>query len=527
MVLRANKRKICRKASCHKGQRGQKETNLMIRKRKKDLKLKNKRESDSSINKASRLSDFKHVLLCANPAEQDIIEATRGIRQLSAPGNEMQVRWIVDAEIIPLLVRILNSSSHRSSAALIYEAEWALSNIAYEKCAYDVANSGAIRPLVQLLRHNDAKVQEQSAWCLGNIAGEGQNLREQILNESGLHSLMVSLVNAKHMTHLGSVIFAIANLCNGIPASYASLTADLFHRLLFLLDRPIDEEISGDVLWAISYILDGDKNQFESVITNNLLDKLINFLENDVKCKEPIVQVLVNFVSGSDSRTQIVCDSGILDRLPGLLSDKPKGVRKISSCLASHIACGSHEQITQLVKKKRILHQLIEIARDDYWIVRREALCALANICEGGNRTHILSLVRAKGFEPLIVALDMKNIDIALLIAVLNAIENIFEADEQHLCLFAENKGIDYLEELQKHDSFEVYEKAVFLIEEYLGVEEDENTAPAKNGSDYFSFGPRVKGLPDPEKLFHNSVQNQLPEKGTPVFRRVSTNPSL
>jgi len=532
-VLKANERKICRKAQ-HKGHRlFRKETTLMIRKQKNDLKLKKRRDT-SSLKNISRVSDFKAVLLSTNPTEQDAIAAMRDIRQLSSDGNDLHINEIVNAGLIFLLVQILNCSVYQNSN-LIYETAWALSNIAATDYATHVANAGAIKPLVRLLLHTNAKVREQSAWCLGNIAGQGHNLRDQILNESILQqSLLANLVHPNNMSLLGTIVFTISNLCKGNPSPFTTLTNDFVYPLVALLDKPITEEITMDVLWAISYLSNGDGQQIGFVIASGVLSKLIKFIANKFKCKMPIIQILGNLASGSDSQTQVVLDSGILNHLAGLLSSKSTGVRKYSSLLAANIACGNHEQITTLVERRRILRQLIVIATHDRWDVREEALWTLAHICTSGTRAHILSLVRAKGFEPLIGVLALENSNIALLVIVLDAIKNIFEADGQHLCLFEQYKGIDYLEELQKHPSGIVFDRVVYLIENFygveevgveeVGVEEGENLAPEQNASCHFSFGFAERAHLSPKNLFTNNQKNEFPKEQSSFFGRISTN---
>jgi HEAT repeat protein len=96
---------------------------------------------------------------------------------------------LIDGGVVPLLVRNLSTSSHTSSTTLIFESAWALTNIASTNCTTDVVDAGCIKPLVNLLVHEDANVREQSAWCLGNIAGEGPDLRDQVLQENAIESL--------------------------------------------------------------------------------------------------------------------------------------------------------------------------------------------------------------------------------------------------------------------------------------------------------------------------------------------------
>jgi len=205
----------------------------------------------------------------------------------------------------------------------------------------------------------------------------------------------------------------------------------------------------------------------------------------------------------------------MLNQLSKLLGSKSKEIRKESSRLASNIACGNHDQITKLVRRKKILYQIIENATHDRWDVRHEALWALANICTNGNQTHVLSLVRAGGFESLIAVLALENANIPLLVAVLSATKSIFEAHHpHHLTLFEECNGIEYLEALQNHKSEIIYEQVVALIQNYFGVEDEEveNLSPGENASCLYSFGFVERRSPSP-KHFHRLFPSNAGEK--------------
>jgi importin subunit alpha-1 len=56
---------------------------------------------------------------------------------------------------------------------LQFEASWALTNIASTEHTSVLINYGAVPHLVKLLTSPIPEVREQSAWCLGNIAGYG------------------------------------------------------------------------------------------------------------------------------------------------------------------------------------------------------------------------------------------------------------------------------------------------------------------------------------------------------------------
>lgn len=510
------------------GRRRRADTTLKIRKQKKEQQLKKKRadalptSTDTTSNLQPNTSEFsngteskptiadaprfKAIIIDPSASEKALVEATKGFRRILSVEKNIPAQELVDCGIVPYLVRNLSASS----TSLVFESAWALTNIASTECTIDVVKAGCVKPLVQLLLHADANIREQAAWCLGNIAGEGPDFRDMVLQESALDSLVINVMNAHNMSLLENVVWTISNLCRGTPSPPKETTAPVIFPLVSLLDKPISEAAKVDILWALSYLSDGNEQKIELVLGTGVALKLVNLLQEGslkVKCTTPIVRMLGNFVSGSDNQTQVVIESGIIDLLPGLLGSRSKTIRKESSWLTSNIACGNHQQITMLMKNTQALKQIIINAKNDTWEVRKEALWTLAHICTSGAPMHTESLVETGGLEPLISVLAVENIDPSLLVAILDAIRKVLEVDEsssfpkKYDQLIDECNGIEYLEELQTHPSEIVYEKVVGLIEDYFGVDDegDENLAPELNESGTFGFG-----LASPKQLFAN-----------------------
>jgi len=543
------------------GRRRRADTTLKIRKQKKEQQLKKKRAGllsapvdtafTSSLNQQPdnvglssgkdakpTIADaprLKAMLISPVASEETLVEATRGFRRILSVEKNIPARELIDMGIVPYLVQNLSVSSQTSSTSLIFESAWALTNIASTECTMDVVNAGCIKPLIQLLLHADANVREQSAWCLGNIAGEGPGFRDLVLAESALEPLTMNLVQPENMSLLENVVWTISNLCRGTPSPPKELTAPIIFPLVSLLGQPISDGAKVDILWALSYLSDGDEDKIELVLSSGVASKLNCLLQDGnmkAKCKTPIVRILGNFVSGNDGQTQAVIDAGILTNLAGLLGSQSKSIRKESSWLASNIACGNHEQITMLMKKTKILKLIIKNAKHDCWEVRKEALWALAHMGTSGNHTHVISLVDAGGLEPLVKVLALENCEPSLLVAILDALRKVMEvgeafANQSYEQLIDEFNGIEYLEELQTHPSEIVYEKVVSLIEDYFGVAEegdDENLAPETNESGTFGFG-FAPGLASPKQLFasFNTTENSSAKEAFP-FGSVSTN---
>ena len=209
------------------GRRRRADTTLKIRKQKKEQQLKKKRadalsahqstasssDSKQHLDKAD-LSDgkdakptiadaprFKEMLISAVASEKNLVEATRGFRRILSVEKNIPAQELIKIGIVPYLVRNLSVRGRASSSSLIFESAWALTNIASTEYTMEVVNAGCIKPLVELLLHADANIREQAAWCLGNIAGEGPELRDLVLRESALEPLYV--------LHFNQVVFSI------------------------------------------------------------------------------------------------------------------------------------------------------------------------------------------------------------------------------------------------------------------------------------------------------------------------------
>ena len=186
------------------GRRRREETTRQIRKNKREENLRKRRQatninavpsitpssSDLSQRKLGSISDIPELTtILNNPAstEQQLAEATRGFRRMLSVERDPPVDAVLNAGVMPRLVH--NLTADPTAHVLIFESAWALTNIASTSRTSVVVESGAVRPLIALLKHDNADVREQSAWCLGNIAGDNKDFRDHLLGEGILQPM--------------------------------------------------------------------------------------------------------------------------------------------------------------------------------------------------------------------------------------------------------------------------------------------------------------------------------------------------
>jgi len=220
----------------------------------------------------------------------------------------------------------------------------------------------------------------------------------------------------------------------------------------------------------------------------------------------PALRTLGNIVSGNDSQTQAVVDSGVLSAIVPVLSHQKKNIRKEACWMLSNIAAGSIHQITQLISTSELLPKVLQqLSLTTEWDVRKEAAWVISNIATGGKAAHVAHLVEQGAIQPLCDLLDVNEVRIVLL--AMEAMEAILKQGgdiSDYTQLIDDAGGLDKLENLQEHENTEIYEKAVKIIETHFGTEDDENAtenvAPVVfgntfGGSNTFSFGDPAKGF--------------------------------
>jgi len=96
-------------------------------------------------------------------------------------------------------------------------------------------------------------------------------------------------------------------------------------------------------------------------------------------------------VTGNDSQTQKMIDSGTLVALPKLLESSKDALRKEACWTISNITAGSVHQI-QSVINAQLIPPLIKILSYDEFKTKKEAAWAISNATSGGNKEQIMSL---------------------------------------------------------------------------------------------------------------------------------------
>jgi importin subunit alpha-1 len=359
--------------------------------------------------------------------------------------------------------------------------------------------SGAVPIFCRLLMSPNDDVREQAVWALGNIAGDSPHCRNLVLGVGAMQPLLSQLHQNSKISMLRNATWTLSNFCRGKPQPQFDLVRPALPTLAQLIFSP-DEEVLTDACWALSYLSDGPNEKIQAVIEAGVCRRLVELLLHpSASVQTPALRTVGNIVTGDDIQTQHVINFNVLPCLLSLLSSPKKGIRKEACWTISNITAGRKDQI-QSVIDNNIIPPLIQLLQNDEFDIRKESAWAISNATSGGTSNQIKFLVQQGCIRPLCDLLSVA--DSKIVTVALEGLENILKVGNsdatstnthnQMATFIAEAEGLAKIEQLQQHDTNEIYEKAVKILETYFGVEEESDATLAPGMSDngnQFAFG--------------------------------------
>lgn len=483
------------------------EVNVELRKMKKDESLSKRRNvidefddpasPQSPQNKSGGLSINEIAAGIHSPDPHVQLIAAQNARKILSREKSPPIDAMIETGVVPILVHFL---TREENVPLQFEACWALTNIASGNGAQTrtVVEAGAVPIFVHLLSSPHANVAEQAVWALGNIAGDGPELRDLVIRHNVIPPLQALLTPEISPVCRRNITWTLSNLCrNKNPPPPFEAIKQLLPTFAELISHS-DEEVVTDALWAISYLTDGCNEKIQEVINAGVVPRLCELLEvRKVSIITPALRAVGNIVTGDEEQTQTVLDAGAAQTLRYLLRHEKTNIVKEACWTVSNITAGSPNQI-QTVIDAGLMGLIIDVLNEGEYKCQKEANWAVCNFTSGGTIEQIIFLVRAGVIPPLCNLLSVK--DAKALTVSLDAIANILGAATkvgaiESVCCFIEQcGGLDKIENLQHHENPEVYKAAFTIIDTYFSFEEgDEEIQPEvdENGAYEFS-GPNA-----------------------------------
>jgi hypothetical protein len=329
----------------------------------------------------------------------------------------------LDTSSIPQLIRALRSPllrhQHRDHTACI------------------VNTPGLISSFVRLLDSADHNVCEQTAWALGNIAGDSPIHRDLLL-ERGVLTQLAHIPGrlddgGTPLTLRRNMTWTISNFCRGKPPPPLSTVASVLPYLIAMIQYP-DSEVVADAMWSLSYISDvGTNDRIAAVLAHGALPGIVHHLSSDAgqRIETPALRCLGNIVRGDEHQTTLAIEHGAITVLCAMLRaqvrDPRAGTKKEILTALSDIAAGNEQQINALLQAG--VFDLISdyIAIDDQSI-HKEAQWTIANALQGASLADVHAIIGSPSFRALLNAASSHRIRLAGVEGIETALEHGFDA---------------------------------------------------------------------------------------------------
>ncbi|KAK7363257.1 hypothetical protein VNO77_05391 [Canavalia gladiata] len=414
------------------------------------------------------------------------LKAATYLRKIVSQGFRVPIDIIVR---VGLVHRILEFLGRRDERQLQFEAAWILTNVA-SGTSQDtklLVDLGAIPLFVQLLSSKTFDIVEQAVWALGNIAGDSPGYRDIVLDHGALKPLLSQLPSLSRLPSkrttivvdlelpmLRTAVWTLSNFCHGKPGVEFEKVKPALPVLQQLINLT-DEQILTDACWALSYLSDGSILKIEAIVELGLCPRLVKLLGHRSEAIiVPAIRTLGNIVAGNDTLTQLVIDNQVLSRLyPLLTQNDSKIILKEACWIISNITAGNRTQKQAVIEANLIL-PLVNLLHSAKFDVKKEAAWAISNATFAGSHEQIRKLAKEGCIQPLCDLLTCP--DPKIVVVCLEGLEKIMfvgEADKENhgVNIFSHMVylcgGLRKIEVLQTHESIEVYQKCVSILERF------------------------------------------------------------
>jgi len=175
------------------------------------------------VPQLDRLAEYVEALQSTSDPVKHI-ESARLIRKLLSNETQPPIQEVIDCGIIQRLIYLMQYSP---SPVVTFECAWSLTNLASGSREHTATliKFDVIPALINVLKRSESivEIKEQALWCLGNIAGDSPQCRDEVLQHDLLKHLL-PLIRPYRLLIAREPIYAVKH--NTVPQEIEKKTDD-------------------------------------------------------------------------------------------------------------------------------------------------------------------------------------------------------------------------------------------------------------------------------------------------------------
>nr|XP_022341798.1 importin subunit alpha-2-like [Crassostrea virginica] len=449
-----------------------KEEELAIRKDRKEKLLSSKRFRFLDGEELGDEISHKEVASAVQSLQKtgrQRLENLRTLRQAFSQGTAFIDTFFKVDNALNLLVSIYTGNDLEQQL----EAAWCITNISAGSTDHSLAICKQVAPyLVTYLSCGVPQLQDQSAWTLGNLAGDSAECRK-LLQAQGIIAPLVQLLQSPHASVVQSAAFALSNLAKESTDTcremiQCAVIPSLLNHLVYSKENV---SVLSEVSWVLTYLATNElfleDLSAQGVITKivSLLVSLSDILPHEAQVVTPMLRCLGNICSGPDKFTlEAKQNAELLPSLSKYLTSDLRHVRKETLWVLSNMT-GDLDVCKEVAFGPILSHVLEQVPAA--FDIKSEALYLLCNLaCHGEDIcTRLVDSGMLQCVVPVLKSHDVEVLNLALALCEMalrmtTKGKDIFEK---------ECEGMSKLEALEYHSNETIRTTANQILDIYYG----------------------------------------------------------
>eukprot|EP00826_Nyctotherus_ovalis_P015023 TRINITY_DN14234_c0_g1_i3.p1 TRINITY_DN14234_c0_g1~~TRINITY_DN14234_c0_g1_i3.p1 ORF type:complete len:533 (+),score=122.47 TRINITY_DN14234_c0_g1_i3:59-1657(+) len=410
--------------------------------------------------------DFTYQALCSPIDSALLLPLLEKLRMLLCGARECS-KALDKHEFIPKLLELASSSYEK----IQFEALWILINMTamHSKYSQQILSLNGHAKLIPLL-HTSSKFKEQAIWLLGNIAGENEELRAELLKAGVLEEIVaVFKDNPNEIALVDTASWTIENLFKAEETPSATVITPFIELLNALMCSKESKKMRKG-LEGLQKITANNEENIEIIVNEIDVKMLVACASRkESLLKLTALQVINNICTGEESEIKKLISYGLISMIGETLREsKDKAILEASISIVSSIMVGSENCIQQLIDEFVFKHLTTIVQKMP--VVRHKAAAILVNACESGTESEIMQICVAGALEAFVTILELEDAMLELAtLDVLDRILGLWNEDENVVAKEFDRLGIiAKLEELQLHPNIDVINRAQQLLDKHF-----------------------------------------------------------